>query len=433
MLEEDNLISLCLYSKTFLRMAKEIGYLDILYQSSVNGKRAIYMFLKSMADKDIDTRNADIGEYHQYRDFTRIPGKLLEIVDNLESPEKPIRTRSADLLGGNLKTKKRRVWYNMVEKAANKLQDKLADDPTADVSSEYADLNAARTAGSTEGNMLSWDKVIDINHAEGAPVPLKTHMCGLDDAMPVYLGQIMAIAAPPGLGKTTFINQMCINILLDNPDMGAVYISLENMAPFTYRKFQTYLTGQGISNSEADEFMKRMDLHFCCELFDIDQILASIEQLKRDRPSIQVVFIDYIQLASAKYKDSLFERMEAVMLKILQFNKKHQMLIVLASQMDKTSIKSKFQGMDSAKGGMDLAQHSSYFITLSRKDIPKSTDPCLGADEGNQPQDIEMHIAKSRFSGAGRTLPLVLFGEDAAFYPLVNGEVAYEPILKSLA
>ena len=205
-----------------------------------------------------------------------------------------------------------------------------------------------------------------------------TGITDIDKYLKLFGNEVCVLAGNPGSGKTTLVQQWIMHWMKDT-DYHCLYFSLENSKKVIERAFLTAGDGEPVSD---------WNLHLSTDEFHLDAIISEIENQVNQNPMLRFVVIDYVQLI--RCKGSLFEKMTEISDRFKML-KKHNLFIVLLSQMDKTSAQGtegkrpEKPTLNSLKGGT-LQEAASYVLFTHSVDNTQSL------------RAVNLVVAKSRYS-----------------------------------
>ena len=137
---------------------------------------------------------------------------------------------------------------------------------------------------------------------------------------------IITIGARPGMGKTSFLNNVIIN-LLNNYNLPTLYISLDS----SKEKIISDLAS--ISNKSVKELQNsNYNLYISTNCFNI----SDLEKLLEENEDIKVLAIDYIQLLSGKNTfTSMADSYSDILSCLKVMAEKYNLVILLTSQLSR--------------------------------------------------------------------------------------------------
>jgi len=154
-------------------------------------------------------------------------------------------------------------------------------------------------------------------------------------------GNIITVGSRPGMGKTTFLNNIVIN-LLKKYNLPILYLSLETSKEIAALKFAGICTEQDLvkiwnnkdySEISMNEFIsKKYNLYISDDCFNI----LELEQLLEENRDIKFIVIDYIQLMkNEKPFTSVTDLSNDILDRLRYLTTKYKTIIFISSQLSR--------------------------------------------------------------------------------------------------
>ena len=225
---------------------------------------------------------------------------------------------------------------------------------------------------------------------------IKTGFTQIDNIIHGFLpGELSVIGARPAMGKTSLLLDIALNISHNKGQNKAVlFINLENsLKQLTSRILENNIK----SNDDVSDF----NLHLICMHGDITTIINEMKTYVENE-SVEVVFIDYIQLVSLMNNKRYRDLELTVIIRLLkQFAIQNNIAIIVSSQLNRSV---EYRGGDKKPQLSDLRdsgsleQESDKVIFIHRPEYYGLTVDW----EGNDTRGIaEIIIAKNRNGETG--------------------------------
>lgn len=225
---------------------------------------------------------------------------------------------------------------------------------------------------------------------------------------------LVTVAGTSGFGKSAFLLNI-YKALSQSKEYKCHYFNLE-VAPKMMIKRLLAIT----SNHRVDEFKKEnIDKDFYLDARSkiindsyISSGSTTIEDLKAkvlnslDGEKINVVFVDHIGLletTNKSYNQKEYDKVTYCMKGLRNLALDNDLIIFVASQFDRASIKSGSIGMSSLKSSGEIENSSTHVLLLKN-----SKDRETPEEEKSKYQNVEIEIAKNR-NGETRTLDSYVF------------------------
>lgn len=208
-------------------------------------------------------------------------------------------------------------------------------------------------------------------------------------------GNIITIGARPGMGKTTFIHNIIIN-LLEKYNLPTLYLSLETSKEVTALKLTGVCTKQDLvkiwnnkdftGTSMRDFISKKYNLYISDDCFNI----LELEQLLEENKNIKFIVIDYIQLMkNEKPYTSVTDLSNDILDRLRYLATKYKVIIFILSQLSRNVEyrENKRPLLVDLKNTGNLECNSDVVILLYRDYDNKNI--------------TEISVSKNRFGGVG--------------------------------
>jgi replicative DNA helicase len=216
----------------------------------------------------------------------------------------------------------------------------------------------------------------------------------------MHRGQYIVVAARPGAGKTTFLENVAFNVAEKGGTV--IFASVEMPAEDLYRRTLTHMTGINLffreerlsdeEKIEIDYAMKKLEKLkiFVHEFKSSGQLEAIIkEKHEKGHLKVDLVVVDYIQLLDAKnpnYKSN-YERVSAVSRELTAMAKGYKIPFLCAAQLGRGVDGGSQPNYSDLKESGQIEQDADLIITLwEHKDDMRNP----------KAQKIRMDILKNR-------------------------------------
>lgn len=214
-------------------------------------------------------------------------------------------------------------------------------------------------------------------------------------------GTIVTIGARPAMGKTTFVNQIILQ-LMEQYHLKTLYISLESSKEAMALRLASMASKCSYfevkNNIEKrtkcmEDFQKKQyDLYISDDCFDIFEL----EQLLEENPNIKFLVIDYIQLMkSEKTFTSSTDSYNDVLDRIRVLASKYKLVIFLLSQISRNveCRSDKRPMLSDLRNSGNLENHSDVLLFLYR-------DSYYNIENNDS---LEIIVAKNRYGHIAKT------------------------------
>lgn len=211
---------------------------------------------------------------------------------------------------------------------------------------------------------------------------VKTKIPSLDGRIiGLFKGQLIVIAAPPGMGKTTLAWQIACNI------HDSIFISMEMKRQELYAKLLSRYTGISTLKIESkcctdDEIRKlvraqqdvKRDIRLT--LFDSDmpyfKLLNTLKKMCKQKP-VSVIIIDYLQLIEGAPGENKEDRISTITRTCKKLAFGLNIPVVLLSQLTKDVLKEgREPTLGDLRGSGAIGQDADMVIFLYEKDVAGS-------------------------------------------------------------
>ncbi|WP_406615661.1 DnaB-like helicase C-terminal domain-containing protein [Mycoplasmopsis hyopharyngis] len=253
--------------------------------------------------------------------------------------------------------------------------------------------------------------------------------------------QLYILAARPGVGKTTLLQNIMINCSKQlKPDEYILFLSLELSAVDIYKRFlqieSNFLTKNeinNINNSEAaKEELERIKQNFESRrilIFDNDSnevintsyITTMLNELKEKNIKVKALFIDYFQLLDSDLINSIdYKAQEYTSKQLKQIAKMNNINVFCLAQLSREYEKRKtvIPTFSDLKGTSSIEQDADVIMFLY------SQDPNIY--NNNSVLELFLTIAKNR-NGLCNTSSFVFHTEQAKFFEKDNFSIISKP------
>ena len=228
---------------------------------------------------------------------------------------------------------------------------------------------------------------------------------------------LVTVAAPPNFGKTPFLLNI-FNELLENKNNYCQYYNLEVNKDIIVKRLMAIDSKEkmvDLSNIENDRIIKSMNkydrdnFYMCDDSMTLEKMIVEIASHLREGKQ-NVVFIDHIGLVSIEDKQlnrSNYERVTHIMKQLRIMCKKNNVLLFIASQCDRESLRNGKLTMHSLKDSGEI-ENSSTHVILLYEDAEREK-------AFNYIKNITVDIAKNRNNYTFR-VPMEFVGSKQLFY-----------------
>lgn len=228
---------------------------------------------------------------------------------------------------------------------------------------------------------------------------------------------LVTVAAPPNFGKTPFLLNI-FNELLENKNNYCQYYNLEVNKDIIVKRLMAIDSKEkmvDLSNIENDRIIKSMNkydrdnFYMCDDSMTLEKMIVEIASHLREGKQ-NVVFIDHIGLVSIEDKQlnrSNYERVTHIMKQLRIMCKKNNVLLFIASQCDRESLRNGKLTMHSLKDSGEV-ENSSTHVILLYEDTEREK-------AFNYIKNITVDIAKNRNNYTFR-VPMEFVGSKQLFY-----------------
>lgn len=190
--------------------------------------------------------------------------------------------------------------------------------------------------------MATITKIADIQLNENIQKCYEIGYKGLDNELNgITDGSIITIGARPGMGKTTFLNNIVIN-LLEKYHLPILYISLEmskNMLALALATIGENENYRGIWSDEqkmTGHIQKLKQKNYNLFISDDCYDISDLENLIEKNKEIKFLVIDYIQLLkNEKEFNSALDKYNDTLDRIKVLAKKYNLVVLLLSQLSR--------------------------------------------------------------------------------------------------
>jgi len=229
----------------------------------------------------------------------------------------------------------------------------------------------------------------------------------LDKIFPGFKpGHLTIIGARPGVGKTTFMCNILLNILRAS-DEGIGVFSLEMPIQELAEKIVCTEAGVSVSDlktgwineagmkkltQEAEKIMKHVLLLDDTGRLDLDLMETRAEFWAKTK-GMKVLFIDYLQLITAGKFKSKYEEITHISQRLKMMAKRLKIAVVALAQLNRESEKSNKPKISDLRDSGSIEQDSDEIFLLSN---PSETDIY------NKSGQLEVNLAKNRFGPTGK-------------------------------
>lgn len=238
----------------------------------------------------------------------------------------------------------------------------------------------------------------------------------LSHYLKIGLTDLITVAGTSGFGKSAFLLNVYKSLSQDKDKYKCHYFNLE-VAPKTMIKRLLAIT----SNHKVDEFDKNViNEDFYTDARDKIQDNVSyiksgsitIEELKAivlnslDQDKSNVIFVDHIGLLETKdrnFSRNEYDKVTHCMKELRNLALDNNLIIFVASQFDRASIKNNNIGMSSLKSSGEIENSSTHVLLLK-----ESKDRETPEDQKKYYQEVTVNIAKNR-NGEVRQLDIYTF------------------------
>lgn len=258
-----------------------------------------------------------------------------------------------------------------------------------------------------------------IDEIKRTPDGLSTGYKNLDEIIAIPQEAITIIAGRPSHGKTTFMMNLALNMVQEDPEKTVVFFSYEETRKQIGLKFLNILSKKEIDtkkNIDALETYIKLDkdnntrietgkelfktitknnnLKIIDTPFNVDQLCQAIEYLK-DNTNLCAVFIDYIQKIRARgdHGNRTVE-LEYISNRLLETAKSLSIPIILGAQLGRDKDHKDKVQLDNLRSSGDIEQDANLVIGLYNPAMQKALDE--GVELTASTVDLRITILKNR-------------------------------------
>ena len=247
-------------------------------------------YLIDLADSIITFENI-----HTYLNIVLDQSLLRKFLKTIEDINNEYYTKEISSIGGFLQEAERRL-NNITEK--RRVSDFQSSKVITDeLSNEFRDLKATNDDSAVTGTPTGFPRLNMLTHG-------------------FHAGELVILAARPGVGKTAFSLNLAFNAAKMN--VPVAYFSLEMPAKMLFKRlvsadslvpFDSLLTGYGVNQNT------RLKLQQTCESLaktriyiddtsgiQLGDLIAKCRKLKKEQPDLGLIVVDYIGLVSTNLK-----------------------------------------------------------------------------------------------------------------------------------
>ena len=272
--------------------------------------------------------------------------------------------------------------------------------------------------------LQSYDSLSTLSRNQGKYLGLSTNFSSLDNyLMGLGAGNLVLIAARPGMGKTAFALNIAENIGVKDNKTIAVFsleMSTEELANrmlsshsgVTNNKFRKgdLVDNEWIRLNQSAEILSKTNIYLDdTPGITVPQIKAKLRRLK----NVDLVIIDYLQLMeSAKKTDSRTQEVSDISRALKLMAKEFGIPVIALSQLSRgpESRPDKRPQMSDLRESGAIEQDADMILLLYRDDY-------YNKENSDNPGVCECIIAKNRHGSAG-TVELAWSGENTRFSDL---------------
>jgi len=272
--------------------------------------------------------------------------------------------------------------------------------------------------------LQSYDSLSMLSRNQGKYLGLSTNFSSLDNyLMGLGAGNLVLIAARPGMGKTAFALNIAENIGVKDNKTIAVFsleMSTEELANrmlsshsgVTNNKFRKgdLVDNEWIRLNQSAEILSKTNIYLDdTPGITVPQIKAKLRRLK----NVDLVIIDYLQLMeSAKKTDSRTQEVSDISRALKLMAKEFGIPVIALSQLSRgpESRPDKRPQMSDLRESGAIEQDADMILLLYRDDY-------YNKENSENPGVCECIIAKNRHGSAG-TIELAWSGENTRFSDL---------------
>lgn len=228
---------------------------------------------------------------------------------------------------------------------------------------------------------------------------------------------LVTVAAPPNFGKTPFLLNI-FNELLEDENNYCQYYNLEVNKDIIVKRLMAIDSKEkmidlfNIKNEKIINSMNKYDkdnFYMCDDPMTLEKMIVEITSHLRGGKQ-NVVFVDHIGLVSIEDKQlnrSNYERVTHIMKQLRIMCKKYNVLLFIASQCDRESLRNGKLTMHSLKDSGEI-ENSSTHVILLYEDTEREK-------AFNYIKNITVDIAKNRNNYTFR-VPMEFVGSKQLFY-----------------
>lgn len=230
------------------------------------------------------------------------------------------------------------------------------------------------------------------------------HYLKLSNILKLNNDDLVTVAGESGFGKSTLM--MCLfSDLLKDDNVKCQYYNLEINNDQVIQKLtaiNSQLTMSDVTRKELDDVDKENQRQYAIELIankdyyiyndsiNWEKLKVSIiTNLSKDKQN--VVFIDHLGLIGLKdksYNKSEYDRITFIMKELRKLCKSYNVLIIVASQLDRTSVKTQTITMNSLKSSGEIENSSTHVVLLYQNKQLEQEDINI--------KNVVVNIAKNR-------------------------------------
>jgi replicative DNA helicase len=226
-------------------------------------------------------------------------------------------------------------------------------------------------------------------------------------------GNLVTIGARPGVGKTTFINEMALRQSHPNNKLPVLIFSLEMPKADMVDRTITMLSGinplrihlRKMDDNDNFSLTKAIGEFSEYKYYLYRKPHATIGDIRQrsyqavNKEGIRVIYIDYLQLIQVPESKSAYERVSSVTRELKLLAMKLDVPIVVASQMNRETeySKDKRPQLNELRESGTIEQDSDMVLLLYRDDK---------YDKEANPGVVEVIVAKNRLTGLEGTVKI---------------------------
>lgn len=250
--------------------------------------------------------------------------------------------------------------------------------------------------------MATMNKVNSINICDGSLSSYNVGYKQIDNIINgLKLGSVIAIGARPAMGKTTFLNNVIIN-LLEKYNLPTLYVNLSNNNELVTLQLSSIISQKSYkevlnSDEEKDKSMEKLKLKkYNLYISDDCYCISELEQLIEENKDIKFLAIDYIQLMKSDKFNTFTDQYNDVLDRVKILAKKYQLVVFLTSPISRNVDyrEDKRPLMSDFRQNGNLENNSDVIILLYR-------DSYYYRDKNNG--ILEVIVSKNRYGQVGTT------------------------------